>query len=88
MHGGEALASLSSCKTTNKKTKNSINNNKQSFNNELNVFDKIVEQDVQNVDLVDDFSMPERAGEREQGNIKKMNKYQPKKDQLPLPLQM
>ena len=47
------------------------NYSKTQLNEEINVFDKLIGNDVENIYLVDDISVPERAGDQKQGIDKK-----------------
>ena len=47
------------------------NYSKTQLNKEINVFDKLIGNDVENIHLVDDISAPEGAGDQKQGIDKK-----------------
>ena len=68
-HGGEAEPFYLSDNSSD----NSIvtNYSKKQLSKEINVFDKLIGNDVENINLVDDISAPEGAGDQKQGIDKK-----------------
>ena len=69
-HGGEDIRSNVKYKKSEENTKNSDKTKCKFINYKLAVFDNIIEQDAQNIDLVDELTVPERACGRQQENGK------------------